>query len=994
MWFPVPLLLPLPQTSPYALQPSGMSYGSGSFQLQMIPFDRHSFPNDGRQFLLNRSLFDLVKVTNILELTDAKLLGWYLALPVEDQKLIQEAGGFLQFLHRHPALEVTKQFVYVKRTDPAAESYRPPQTMSVNLNKSRRPTFYGVTECLNCGTSCPSGGQRCRRCTAPFQMGMDSGDQDTELKNGQKMLNDLLNCAEGSAVGSQKSHWGSTGSPCPLEPISKDNHLQTLQESFQSACDVSSQVLEEPPSHQEAHCSIDPTQHQLWEEGAKQDDPSAQANFSLDMELEMCSQKGATGCLGGPCAEAEYPTIAHETPPEYSSFNSTRLDRTEWNNSSQSAEAEGDDSLLANRGSAEEPLEGVSVASSCPLEEKEHYLNKSCNCTYDVEDSPGDRGRRDEALRCQQENEEEEDFHSIMEEDKSILLCQTSERIHLVNSANAPVSPSQAAVTSVAAFNFPRSPHKASMIDGSTNTLPPVSTHDICVGPNSSLAGCQQHIQTQTQGPTTADRSVNTEVYMADLDFLAKEFRKLKVAEEDLQELKRKMERSAGAGREGESGCGCNSAQRARRAELCLVALQYGMCQQHCWRRYYTSPEGDRLVQGVEVPPENLMEVLKVLEADYREMREKILAGIPLDQLKPLAVDSQKITSATCYIPAQIIGETLESASSRVSERSSQQMAGAGDVRPPTSTGEGSQTGERGRGPVCLPKFGSNKTGKAVILLPQPTGIHHGRKPGGGKELNSSEAWYDAEEDLGPAGATAKANTQTAEADDGGAVQGQDAYLSSLLCVTQFPSDVTEGDLMLLFEKYQASEVSISTFRNNLKAAIVTISGPNFAEAAVGEMNGHIIQGRRLHVEHIQKPNSGASDENQSLGTATQPQSSSATPRPQPSGDNHRPQSSSESQCTTTYVKPFRPSLEKRTVVCDSPTASGTCVPQHYATMGSFDTLMSRLTAHHPEAGRQRIVDALLELRAKHQGYLSGLPLSMIVDMTSDLLTKSKIMKG
>ena len=56
----------------------------------------------------------------------------------------------------------------------------------------------------------------------------------------------------------------------------------------------------------------------------------------------------------------------------------------------------------------------------------------------------------------------------------------------------------------------------------------------------------------------------------------------------------------------------------------------------------------------VDVPPEYLMEVLKVLEADYREMREKILAGIPLDQLKPLAVDSQKITSATCYIPAQV----------------------------------------------------------------------------------------------------------------------------------------------------------------------------------------------------------------------------------------------------------------------------------------------------------------------------------------------------
>ena len=87
----------------------------------------------------------------------------------------------------------------------------------------------------------------------------------------------------------------------------------------------------------------------------------------------------------------------------------------------------------------------------------------------------------------------------------------------------------------------------------------------------------------------------------------------------------------------------------------------------------------------------------------------------------------------------------------------------------------------------------------------------------------------------------------------------------------------------------------------------MTISGPNFAEAAVGEMNGHIIQGHRLHVEHIQKPNSGGSDENQSLGTATQPQSSSATLT---SGDNQRPQSSSESHCTTTYVK-VRESIKK-----------------------------------------------------------------------------------
>lgn len=75
-------------------------------------------------------------------------------------------------------------------------------------------------------------------------------------------------------------------------------------------------------------------------------------------------------------------------------------------------------------------------------------------------------------------------------------------------------------------------------------------------------------------------------------------------------------------------------------------------------------------------------------------------------------------------------------------------------------------------------------------------------------------------------------------------------------------------------------------------------------------------------------------------------------------------------------------------MVCISPTAKGTCVPQHFGTMSSFDTLMGELTQRHPDVGRQRIVDALIELKAKHQGILSGLPLRTIRDMISELLTR------
>lgn len=71
-----------------------------------------------------------------------------------------------------------------------------------------------------------------------------------------------------------------------------------------------------------------------------------------------------------------------------------------------------------------------------------------------------------------------------------------------------------------------------------------------------------------------------------------------------------------------------------------------------------------------------------------------------------------------------------------------------------------------------------------------------------------------------------------------------------------------------------------------------------------------------------------------------------------------------------------------------TPTMKGTCVPQHYATMGGLETLMAELSQRHPDVGRQRLVDALVELRTKHRGVLAGLPLSSVGVMVSELLTR------
>ncbi|KAM9448623.1 RNA-binding protein 44 isoform 13-T15 [Salvelinus alpinus] len=974
--------------------------------------------------------------------------------------------------------------------------------MSSNLNKSRRPTFYGVIQCPNCGTSCSSGAKICRRCSTPIQKEIPA----CQSGHGGVQSVQVHHQAEAGAVqqfrGCQPQSFTTTTFPSTTVDC-----LVNLQDSFQSACGDTSGghigATEDSPGQQEAHFSKVQLLSQLWEEGRWQDgnncssvvvykDPSAQTSFSLDMELEIQSQRGINRSQSSIESQegesmansmsmhdqmADFPILDRETPPEYYSFNSTRMDRTEWNdtsiNTSQLAEHDSL-SLMATMESTEQPSRPVeveppeaSMVSSCAGDRSEH-----CDWTYD--NCPGNLANEEEASRCELENNSV-DYRSLMKEDGSILMYEASnegtpdlnltppqgqtkknqsgwsreslsapqtlkkEELSIYEESFMSISPGGAAAAVVtttqhengmSAFSlvnlnqtFDLSPSRVtearlSTADHSTNTWPAVAKHDVLVGIDHSLTGCNQN--TQTQGTATTDKSVITEVHMADLEYLTEEFIKLKFSQEELKELKEQMTSSAG-GVSVRDGRGCDNAdrgecdcgQRATRAELSLLALQYGMCQRHCWRRYYTSPEGDRLFQGTEGPPESLVKVLQVLEVDYREMRRQVLSGIPLDQLRPLSVDSQRITSGTSYVPQHIIDESLGNALSDASGRSSQQLqvedarvedvslGGDGELNRLVSQSVLSVLGQddgmvgriKAEGPVVVPvgnpKAEDCRSVKAIILRHQQPEVNRRPRPGGTKDHNSSEAWFDAEEDLEPDGVVLKeGGLAEVLVEEGNGVVGEKDQ-SSFLCVTDLPSDVTEREVMLWFEKYQASEVSISTFSNNLRVAIVTVSGPKMADSAVSEMDRCSMHGHTVHVAHICSP-SHTGSQSQDQGRQTQQQQGpSASTKAGPSGDTPCTQDSKRKNThITTPLMPLQLSLQKRTTVCDSPTASGTCVPQHYATMGSFDTLMARLSVRHPEAGRQRIVDALLELRAKHQGFLSGLPLKTIVNMTSDLLTR------
>lgn len=145
------------------------------------------------------------------------------------------------------------------------------------------------------------------------------------------------------------------------------------------------------------------------------------------------------------------------------------------------------------------------------------------------------------------------------------------------------------------------------------------------------------------------------------------------------------------------------------------------------------------------------------------------------------------------------------------------------------------------------------------------------------------------------------------------------------------------------------------------------VSSLQAAEGAATSLNGCVVRGHALRVELINSAPAGSQNE-----------ASPATPHT----------CETQSSAADGGAKPLHDlSMKNRKSVCFTPTANGTCVPQHYGTMSGFNTLIAQLTQLHSDVGRQQIVEALMELKGKHQD-LCSLPLSTVRQMTSDLLTK------
>ncbi|XP_034002690.1 RNA-binding protein 44 [Trematomus bernacchii] len=785
-----------------------------------------------------RSIFELVESHKYLELTDQRLLQWYLRLNCEDRKIIQDGGGLRWFLVRHPALELSLHHVYVKHLE--------------MLPNARDPFHFGNSS---------------------------SGDGSQQRQHEETLR---------------------------TEPLLKP------QQSYQSAFSKfysheatdqreSSRLYEQRPMSSSSTSSF-----------AVCKDPAALANLSLDMDLERSQPWGEPKSqMSRPQGQSAYDTHAEVSPspsewpniekntPDYYSVDSIQMDGTEYN----------DRSAIHSDG------------QTIPSLVEESSTNEGCF---------EDQGHI---------------FYSIMENDESILAYETCHDMKAHNNGLHSVDGEALAASSDTWMTAEKH----------ISSTPRVTTCDVMVGTEMPLC---TSADTQTTGPETADKHINTEVHMVDLDSIVKAFTKLQEKGKSLA-CKLRKER-----------------QCLQRAELSLLALHYSMCRRHCSTLNDSSAEGGLLAPQPSNPPANIATVLQKLECDYKAMRDQILAGVPLEQQKPLSVDSEKTT--TSYIPAQMVGDVL----GNVPSGSSQEPQ-----KHDTSPSEDTACPDDQIRSECQQSNNEEKQMNKEKAVPQDRDATHNahkpeekQTPAACKDVSTLEAWFDAEEDLQPASAAETEPDPTVITTDQTSESGSKEVESSLLCVSNLPSNASECDVMQWFEKYHASEVSISALKNDLRVAIVMISGAQSAEAAVRELNGSSMHGHALHVEHINRARDETQnqDQDQASGTVRGPESAQT--------ETSKSDSSSADRKLISQP-PLSSSLRARRVVCVSPTAKVTMVQENYCTLGGLNTLITELTQLHPGVSRQRFLDALLELKAKHKGVLCGLPLRTIREMTSDLIT-------
>ncbi|XP_023115680.1 RNA-binding protein 44 isoform X3 [Felis catus] len=380
------------------------------------------------------------------------------------------------------------------------------------------------------------------------------------------------------------------------------------------------------------------------------------------------------------------------------------------------------------------------------------------------------------------------------------------------------------------------------------------------------------------------------------------------------------------AGRGLASRCCEDARRRAARAELHLLHLHYQMCQRHCSDIYK-------------------------LVTENREGFSSFSGA-----------DSELDNQNTCDVDVP----------SRLKKTPSQMSLLSGDSPPKQDT---------------LPKEDGLKNGDIDIDFSQLKLDEKGCK----NYREVSEDWFDAKENLTGVDLSGIQENQiekdkgdpkfTQEMKNTEPLRKEKGYLIHVggLC----PS-VAEADLRSHFRKYQVSEIAIYD-STNYRYASLAFKKSIDAKMAVKEMNGIEINGKSVNVRLVKTPGECTSSLSYKNGMerSTSKEISSASsvsrlPRTRP----RQPGSEQDSE----GVKKNCKQIESPKLLPDTPIRF---IPPNTLNLRSFTKIMKRLAELHPEVSRDHIIDALQEVRVNHKGFLNGLSINTIVEMTSSVLKNS-----
>ncbi|XP_043549302.1 RNA-binding protein 44 isoform X2 [Chiloscyllium plagiosum] len=524
---------------------------------------------------------------------------------------------------------------------------------------------------------------------------------------------------------------------------------------------------------------------------------------------------------------------------------------------------------------------------------------------------------------------------------------------------------------------------------------------------------------TQTAKIPTEEKSINTVLQTTDFNSAAKELgpsqckTKLRKVLDELEELKKKCKSTElqqqnslylSVTEDGNHSSDCCSSmkQRAIKAELQLLKMQYWMCQQHCWRVYNMAVEErgfiDLGLSCLEVGTEYgiaISSALQELKINYQSTMQKVLEGMTLDNLPSLSVELQGL-SYSPFVPAMLGDQQPMSQYQKTSnyrewfalEKEPSQEIPVGDQdETDVPSGELQNSHYRNVGHSVKGETDCENIVKQA------------------KDPEVTDDWFDAEENFTAIGFNVmgmkanKGGTTTTEDDrtvynDAFTHIDKETAQTCYIYMDGLPGTVTEIELRNLFQKYQVSGIWLCTLHGEYRCGVLRVASPNYAKLAVDEMNGKEYHGKPIKV-HLAKI---SGDHMLSvLKNHSQPSLNVRTLKDHVIKDTNIKGKSQPEPCTpplSTRVlnaashKINRRKYKQMQCVQDIPSAIGTFIPANSANLSSFNKLMKTLLEMHPEANRNDIVQALKEVKSNNKGFLSGLALNTIVQLASAILKR------